>query len=412
VKRIAILHYASPPGIGGVESTIAYQARTLMDLGYRVRIISGKGEAFDDRIETLIHPLLGSSHPDILRVKAELDSGSVTPAFWEQVDRIRHILQAALTECDVCIAHNVLTLHKNLPLTFALLSRNGATGPRLIGWCNDIAWTNTQYMAELHSGTPWDVLRQPWPNVQYVTISEARQEELADLFGIPASRIPVIHPGIDIQRFFRWTPSMASLVADFQLLAADGRLLYPTRITRRKNIELGLHILDALRYTTGRDYRLIITGPPGPHNPGNSSYLDELLALRRKLNLDHAAHFLYEHSADNTPFIPDDTTITNLYELSDALLFPTTQEGFGIPILEAGLVGLPVFCTDIPPLRHTGQNDVYYFDPQVDSVEAVARQITHTLESLPTSRLRERVRRQYRWEALLKERLVPLLEAQ
>lgn len=46
-KCVAILHYASPPVVGGVEITIAHHARELADLGYNVRVVSGSGESFD-----------------------------------------------------------------------------------------------------------------------------------------------------------------------------------------------------------------------------------------------------------------------------------------------------------------------------------------------------------------------------
>src|SRR5262249_30307898 len=125
--RIAILHYTSPPTVGGVESTIAYHARGLANAGYTVRIISGHGANFDSRVETWIDPLFNSTHPDILQLKKDLDKGQVTPDFWALVDTLRTELKAALTDCDVCIVHNVCTLHKNLPLTAALAS-NGARG--------------------------------------------------------------------------------------------------------------------------------------------------------------------------------------------------------------------------------------------------------------------------------------------
>jgi hypothetical protein len=38
--RIAILHYAAPPIIGGVESTIFHHANILSDLGIKIEIIS------------------------------------------------------------------------------------------------------------------------------------------------------------------------------------------------------------------------------------------------------------------------------------------------------------------------------------------------------------------------------------
>lgn len=410
MKRVAILHYASPPVVGGVESTIAYHARGLADLGYAVRVISGNGGTFDPRVETIIDPLFGSSASEVLNVKRELDHGQVTETFWQLVDSIRERLTNALKDCDVCIAHNITSLHKNLALTQALVSAGNGSRRRLIAWAHDLAWTNAQYLPELHSGAPWDLLRQPWPNVRYVTVSEARRGELAELLNIPPDHIAVVVPGVDPARFFQWTPLTIKLADRLRLLDADGILLLPARITRRKNIELGIKVLHAMRDLSGRDYRLIVTGPPGPHNPANPGYLGELLRLRQELGVEDAVHFLYQYGEGDPQLIPDDETMANLFVLADALFFPSTQEGFGIPILEAGLAGIPSFCADIPPLRRTGLQDAYYFDPIKGVPRDIAATIISTLEVSPPSRLRVRVRKHYRWDVLIRTHVVPLVE--
>jgi glycosyltransferase involved in cell wall biosynthesis len=410
VKRIAILHYASPPTVGGVESTIAHHARGLAALGYPVRIVSGSGGPVDDRVQTVTNPAFGSTDPDVLRVKAELDAGHVTGAFDMLVTQLEADLRTALAGCEVCIAHNILTLHKNLPLTAALARLHHEHFLHIIGWCHDLAWTNRQYRSELHEGYPWDLLRQRWPGVRYVTVSTARRDELSALLGMPAEDVAVAVPGVDPASFFRWTPTLQDLENRLHLLDADGLLLLPARLTRRKNIALALETLAEVRRQCECDFRLLVTGPPGPHNPTNPGYLGELLALRHELGLDEAAHFLYAYGESDKPLIPDDDTMANLFQLADALLFPSTQEGFGIPVLEAGLVSLPVFCADIPALRSTGQRDAVYFDPLHDPPASIATRILDMLDASPTFRLRVRVRQHYRWDVLIRECLVPLVE--
>jgi len=411
LKQIAIMHYASPPGIGGVEITIAHQARTLLESGYAVRVISGDGAVFHPQIETVINPLFSSSHPDVLRVQAELAQGQVTAAFHEMVAQISAALQPALEGVDVCIAHNIPTLHKNLPLTAALADYAARSALHLVAYCHDLAWTNPQYQAELHTGEPWDKLRQRWPDADYVTVSAMRQQELADLLGVSSDSITVLTGGIDPAQFLRWTSTTQRLVKTLGLMDADGIFLLPARLTRRKNIELALQVLAVLRHRSGADYRLIVTGPPGPHNPTNKSYLDKLLELRMQLHLEAAVHFLYREGEDaQTPLLVDDDTIADCYRLADALLFPSTQEGFGIPILEAGLSGIPVFCSDLPPLHQSGDDDVTYFNPLQDSPQHIAAQIETVLRNTTSFRLRVRVRQQFRWETIIHRSLIPLLE--
>jgi glycosyltransferase involved in cell wall biosynthesis len=55
-----------------------------------------------------------------------------------------------------------------------------------------------------------------------------------------------------------------------------------------------------------------------------------------------------------------------LYELfrgARGFIYPSTFEGFGMPVLEAMAAGIPVACSDIPPLREVAGSTVHYFDP-------------------------------------------------
>ncbi len=123
---------------------------------------------------------------------------------------------------------------------------------------------------------------------------------------------------------------------------------------------------------------LLVTGPEGPHNPANAAYRKKLLALRNELNLQNAAHFL----ADVTPEFMPDAVIADFYRLADALLFPSREEGFGIPIIEAAFSSMPVFCADIPVLRELGGEDVSYFDPDAEP-RSIAKQISTGCKAKP-----------------------------
>ncbi len=52
-----------------------------------------------------------------------------------------------------------------------------------------------------------------------------------------------------------------------------------------------------------------------------------------------------------------------LYSLAEGLLFPSLEEGFGWPILEAQACGCPVFTSNRPPMTEVGGNAAVYFDP-------------------------------------------------
>lgn len=59
----------------------------------------------------------------------------------------------------------------------------------------------------------------------------------------------------------------------------------------------------------------------------------------------------------------NDTTIDYLYKHAYCVAFPTFNEGFGLPIIEAFQRGVPVLASDIPILREVGAEYCDYFDP-------------------------------------------------
>jgi glycosyltransferase involved in cell wall biosynthesis len=56
----------------------------------------------------------------------------------------------------------------------------------------------------------------------------------------------------------------------------------------------------------------------------------------------------------------DDERLAVLYSGADALVFPSSYEGFGIPVLEARACGTRVVATDLPELREAGGDDAIY----------------------------------------------------
>lgn len=413
MKSIAILHYAAPPIVGGVEQVLGQHSQLLAQAGHSVRLVAGRGETVDERIPFVHLPLADSRHPAVLAAKAQLDGGQVPADFEALVASLIDGLQKALAGVDIILAHNVCSLHKNLALTAALNCYcAGPAAPRLIAWHHDLAWLMDQYRPELHDGWPWNLLRQEWPGVnqQHVAVSQLRRQEVSRLFSLPPEMVTVVPSGLDIDRLLKLEVETCRLVRQLGLLEADPFLLLPVRITRRKNIELALRVLAAMRPSFPAA-TLVVTGPPGPHNPANLDYFAELRALRADLGLAPAlpgpsAHFLAEVFAGYVP----DAIIGDLYRLADALLMPSREEGFGIPVLEAGLAGLPIFCTDIPSLREIAGEQATYFNPAEEPL-VIAEVVADRLLADPVYQLRRRVRRDYTWEGIYANQIKPLLES-
>jgi glycosyltransferase involved in cell wall biosynthesis len=406
---IAILHYAGPPTVGGVETTIAAHARVMSAAGHQVRIITGRGGPLPPA-EVMIEPDLSSRGEEIEQIAGELAAGIVSDAFEGLTARIADRLSQALAGVDVAIVHNTLTLHRNLPFTAALhrLHTAGLT-PRLLAWCHNVAWTDPLLRSELHDGYPWKLLRTPWPDVRYIVVSNDMRSSVARLLGMPPEWVSVVTPGVDLAGFLKLEADTIRLIERFDLLRADPLLLLPARVTRHKNIEQAVAVVGALRKLRARP-RLIVTGPPSTPGRATTAYLGYLKTLQRETGAGESVVFLHEaeRDAQGEPRQIGEGLLSDLYRLADGLFFPSRHEGFGIPILEAGLAGLPIFCSDIAPFRETVGDAAVRFHPEAPP-EEIAGKIIAALGEDRRIALRRRVRLDYTWDAIYRRSISRLL---
>ncbi|TFE66577.1 glycosyltransferase family 4 protein [Methylacidiphilum caldifontis] len=69
---------------------------------------------------------------------------------------------------------------------------------------------------------------------------------------------------------------------------------------------------------------------------------------------------------------PENEILEALYNGSFVFFFPSFSEGFGWPVIEAQACGIPVLCSDIPPLREIGGKGAIFCPPEDDNAFAIA----------------------------------------
>jgi glycosyltransferase involved in cell wall biosynthesis len=74
--------------------------------------------------------------------------------------------------------------------------------------------------------------------------------------------------------------------------------------------------------------------------------------------------------------LPEEKLIA-AYQRADLLFFPSTLEGFGLPVLEAMASGTPVVASNAASIPEVGGNAALYFDPT--DIEEAARLLLRVL---------------------------------
>ena len=399
-KKIAIVHYTYPPVIGGVESVIQNHARILTKNGYRVKIITGEGGK-DEKIDVKVIPQLTSLTLVDEYLDRKIKRGILPNRFYQLKDEISSRLRDELKEVDICIIHNIMTMHFNLPLTCALdeiidkLSNN----IRFYLWCHDCALLNPSYTDDIPDRNlyPWNLLSKFNPKVSYIAISEVRKKQLASLFSIDEDLIQVIPVGLEIKSFLNISDPVWNLAWDKGFFESDLVMFFPSRMLKRKNYELGIRVVREMK-NRGKICRFVITAPPDPHNPKTNEYFNYLHDLSKKLDVEEEIVFLSDLK-EHYGIKMDYNDIKELYSICDVLFLTSTQEGFGIPLLEAGAKRMPVICTNIESLAEIAGDYALRIDFNQD-ISTITTRILNYVESSSVFSMFKKVISHYSWEMI------------
>src|SRR3984893_367123 len=391
--KIAIVHYTSWPVIGGVESVIRQHSQLMSRHGHEVVIMCGEGGVLDNQIQTLVVRELNSQEPLARASQEEAYHGRPGQAYFRLLETLQKQLGSIYKKFDRIVVHNMFTMPFNLAGTQAL-SGLAEEGRKTIAWTHDLAASNLDY--QIPPYRIFDLIRERQPGVKYVTISEARATEFRTLTSSDVDA--VVSNGLDFATTCTITPEVADLVRED--LPISIILFYPTRILARKNIAFALQIVGALR-DIGLQVRLLITGAPDSHNQSSTEHFAGLKRLAADLGVQKLITWV------NDLFYVDERQLHSLYMVADAMLFPSRQEGFGLPLLEAAAHRLPVFCSNIEPLKSIAPSGTLLFDLQ-DAPRTVAERIRDAFAEDAIFKRKKQLLRDYSAEQLYLDKIEPI----
>lgn len=197
--------------------------------------------------------------------------------------------------------------------------------------------------------------------------SESTRQDAIRFTGVSPQKISTVLLGV--------TPEFRPL-NDAQRLAQVRRkynlpkhyLLYVGLIEPRKNVPALLQAFARIAPQIP-DHSLVIAGRPGWH-------YDQFLQQYRQIGLQNRLHFTGYVAQEDLPAV---------YNMADCFVYPSTYEGFGLPVLEAMACGAPVITTNVSSMPEIVADAGILLPPQ--DVPGLAQAILRLIHSPQERRL-------------------------
>jgi glycosyltransferase involved in cell wall biosynthesis len=176
-----------------------------------------------------------------------------------------------------------------------------------------------------------------------ITLSDYTAGQLVSHLETPREKITVIPAGVDFPANVR---NAAERAEERERWVGKGNemILNVGVLQTRKNTLNALRAVESLP----SNYRLVLAGGNGHGSEAIHDYIRKGGLASRVVTPGYVA-------ADRLPA---------LYQAASVFLFPSFEEGFGFPVLEAMTYGIPVVAANTSSLPELGGDAALYADPQ------------------------------------------------
>ena len=218
-----------------------------------------------------------------------------------------------------------------------------------------------------------------------ITVSEFSRSRIIEQWNIEPNRVVSIYEGYEIESDLLPYGKSESESFPIESLTSSPFFLWSGAMMRRKNLIRLIEAFSRVCSQIDHDLTLVFTGPGG----NDSARVTE--AVKKYCVTESFTHL----------GIVDNRSLTKLMQTAAAFIFPSTYEGFGLPIIEAMTLGTPVITSDATATREIAGGAALLIDPlDVGSIENAMMQIL--ADSDLTDRLRIAGKKQaanFRWSA-------------
>jgi len=333
------------------------------------------------------------------------------------------LLQQAVADCQVVITQDIVFnpqfLAPFLAVRECLLL--GEKGPGWIHWSHSMPGAKPRDLPAHH-----ELLYQPLPRSRYVALTWSGVPAIAKRYGIPQGEVRVVHNFLDLQRTWGLDDVSWKMYQDVGGPQAEVLILYPTRLDPGKRPEYALQLVKALQL--GGVNAKLIMALTYTEGEAKAQELARCQALVQELGIQ-------QHVVLSTDYCGrlgmDREQVRAMYRAADVLYHPSTQESFGLTLLEAAAAGCTlVLNQDVAAFREfsgtqnagakylrawlwplSSPERLVKYEPNYEQWLADrCQELITDLRSQPTYQALLEVRSKYQGDWVWTHQLAPLLE--
>jgi glycosyltransferase involved in cell wall biosynthesis len=180
-----------------------------------------------------------------------------------------------------------------------------------------------------------------------IAVSESTKHDLQEIFNVPSRKIKVIYEGVDVKKIPLKSKKLDS-IDSFKI--ARKFIFFVGTLEPRKNLVVLLRAYKKLLQSGGElaGYQLVIAGAEGYKS-------EDVFTEIKTLGLGKQVRYV--------GYVTKNQKI-ELLKRAACFVFPSSYEGFGLPILEAMALGTPVATSNISSLPEVAGRAAILFDPE------------------------------------------------
>ncbi len=308
------------------ESVILYVRKQISFEGGKIRFVL---------------PIIDFELPEKWQVK-----GLWAPRFWTQV---RLSLEMLFSQPDALFvpAHTVPLIHPKKTIV-TIHGLEYEFSPESYSWY-ERCYMRLSIRYSVHAAS------------RVVAVSENTKRDLIRLYRVPEEKISAVYEGIgNVNQESRIKNQENN--SQFSMLNSKF-FLFVGRIETRKNIVRMIEAFERFKEKTGLPHELLLAGKPG--------YGYE--AIRIKIQESRFKNEIHE-----VGYITEGEK-WSLLKSAEVFLFPSLYEGFGLPVIEAQSIGVPVITSNTSSLPEIAGEGAVLVDPL--EPQAIAEAMTMLVQN-------------------------------